>query len=113
MNFQIATPAAPHPDVSPSECRACGMVRDRRKPQYRPVKWTDGLALFQSVNRGNAERWYSRGPILHCMRTIALDRWYALHAYCHLRPEIAGESHSGEGQDGGEPDGDEDLHEWG
>lgn len=113
MNLQIATPVPPHPDVSPSECRACGMVRSRRRPQYQPVRWTDGLALFQSVNRGNVERWYSRGPILHCMRIIALERWYALHTYCQLRADLAGDSDTGESENGEDPDGDDDLNDWG
>lgn len=113
MNLPVATPTPPHPDVSNSECRACGMVRSRRRPQYAPVKWADAMALFQSVNRGNADRWYSRGPILHCMRTIALERWYALHAYCHLRPEVTGEPDTRESENGDDPDGQEDLHDWG
>jgi len=89
------------------------MVRDRRKPRYRPVKWADGVDLFQSVNRANTDRWCSRGPVLYCMRVIALERWYALHAYCHLRAEIAGDSNPGECEHADDPDGDQDLHEWG
>lgn len=113
MNFAISLPPPPHPDVSPGECRACGAVRGRRRPAYKPVRWSDGLDLFQSSNRNNGDRWVSRGPVLHCMRVIALERWYAMHAYCHLRPEVAGESQSGEGQNGDDADGDEDLHDWG
>ena len=113
MNCDILIPAPPHPDVSPSECRACGAVRSRRRPAYHPVRWSDGLALFQSSNRNNGDRWVSRGPVLHCMRVIALERWYALHAHCQLRPEVTGEADACEREHADDPHGDEDLHDWG
>lgn len=113
MNCDILIPAPPHPDVSPSECRACGAVRDRRRPAYKPVRWSDGLVLFQSSNRNNGDRWVSRGPVLHCMRVIALERWYGLHQWCHLRGDTTGGANGACHEDTCDPDRDRNLDEHG
>jgi hypothetical protein len=84
VNAEIPLPESPGPWVDEYRCTCGDHLADYSRSHYG-VSWDDGVELLRDTNRGagiEGQGYRSRGPVLHAMRVLKLERWYDDHRNC-------------------------------